>query len=228
MRKAMPSICAVVEEETGHDFSRYKRSTLLRRVRRRMRVLAIESEADYLRHLRGDPAEAQSLLRDFLIGVTQFFRDPEAFEGLAREVIEPLVAANAHPTGQIRAWVPACSTGEEAFTVAMLLREACQRHTIPPQVTIFATDIDRHALDVARLGRYPESIAAQLTPERIERLLAVAIRSADAPANLWEGRASFTATTNSAFAADAPAASRAAAALFQGFPGTSGETIEIE
>ena len=162
-------ICAVVEEETGHDFSRYKPSTLLRRVRRRMRVLAIEMEADYLRHLRGDPAEAQALLRDFLIGVTQFFRDPAAFEGLAREVIEPLVAANARPTGQIRAWVPACSTGEEAFTVAMLLREACQRHTCPPQVTIFATDIDRHALDVARLGRYPESVAAQLTPERIER-----------------------------------------------------------
>ncbi|MDP2312955.1 MAG: PAS domain S-box protein [Pseudomonadota bacterium] len=161
-------ICAAVEQHTGHDFSRYKRSTLVRRIQRRMRVIHVGSVPEYLVRLRASADEGQALLRDLLIGVTQFFRDPEAFEGLSREVLVPLVRRNAHPIGQIRAWVPACATGEEAFTLAMLMREACQEHPIPPQITIFATDIDRHALNVARSGRYPEGVAAQISPERLQ------------------------------------------------------------
>jgi two-component system CheB/CheR fusion protein len=161
-------ICALLRRKTGHDFSRYKRSTLVRRIRRRMAELRGDSVAGYVERLRQDPKEVDQLFRDLLISVTDFFRDPEAFELLARKVI-PRLFEKKGIDGQVRVWVPGCATGEEAYSLAILLREHALRLDEPPQVQLFATDIDAHALDTARQGWYPERIAEQISEERLAR-----------------------------------------------------------
>jgi two-component system, chemotaxis family, CheB/CheR fusion protein len=160
-------IVAHLRARTGHDFSSYKRATVMRRVLRRMQVCRIENLADYGEYLRTAPEEAQELFADLLISVTHFFRDPAAFEALASRVVGPMVQ-DAGPDG-IRAWTAGCATGEEAYSLAILFLEEMERAKIRVQVQIFASDLDEGALRTAREGRYPRSIEADVSDERLQR-----------------------------------------------------------
>lgn len=163
---ALDKIFALVRSQTGHDFSNYKRSTIIRRVERRMAVHQIDRLADYVRYLQLTRPEVDALFRDFLIGVTNFFRDSDIFEIIQKQVIPKIfVGKTANQT--IRVWVSGCSTGEEAYSIAMLLRERMEELKEVFKVQIFATDIDRQALDHARAGVYPSSIIADVAPERL-------------------------------------------------------------
>jgi two-component system CheB/CheR fusion protein len=162
-------ICALLRRRTGHDFSRYKTTTLVRRIQRRMQVLQISSVAQYVDRLRQDAKEADQLFRDLLISVTHFFRDPEAFEVLAREAIPKLFEQVASEGGGLRVWIPGCATGEEAYSVAILFREEMARRDHWPKVQIFAGDIDDEALEFARSALYPEGIAEHVTPARLDK-----------------------------------------------------------
>ncbi len=164
----LKKIAVVLRDQTGHDFSQYKQNTLIRRIERRMAVHQIEQPEEYLRYLRQTPAEAQSLFRDLLIGVTSFFRDPEAFGVLESQVIPQLFADK--PAGApIRVWVCGCATGEEAYSIAILLQEHIDTLKRSFKVQVFATDIDSQAVEQARTGIYPASIAADLSSERLDR-----------------------------------------------------------
>lgn len=165
---ALRDILALVRVRTGHDFSQYKRATLLRRVGRRMQVCRLETVAGYLQHVREHPAELGALLRDFLISVTSFFRDPEAWDALAEQVVPELFEGKDHD-GCVRVWVPGCATGEEAYTLAILLAEHAARLRDPARIQIFATDIDEDALLRARTARYPETIAREVSEARLSR-----------------------------------------------------------
>ena len=159
-------ICALIHQRTGHDFSRYKKGTLLRRIRRRLQIHHLESVGDYLELLQKDAAEAEGLLKDLLIGVTQFFRDPEAFQTLAQQII-PRIVQGRSADAPIRVWVPGCASGEEAYSIAILLREHLDRLETRRFVQIFATDLDAEMLAEARHGRYAADIAEQVSPERL-------------------------------------------------------------
>jgi two-component system CheB/CheR fusion protein len=161
------TICELLRDATDHDFRHYKTSTLLRRIQRRMQVTHVASAAEYVEQLRENPNEVTQLFRELLIGVTAFFRDPQAYEALREQVIEPMVA---QPGGErLRVWVPGCSTGEEAYSLAIVFLEALQKLPNPPQLQIFATDIDERALSVGRLGIYPSGIEQLVSKERLER-----------------------------------------------------------
>jgi two-component system CheB/CheR fusion protein len=164
----LPAVCDVLLQETGHNFRHYKTTTLIRRTLRRIQVLRVGSAREYLERLKIDRAEADQLFKDLLINVTAFFRDPEAFAALARDVLPPLFADRA-ATDPVRVWVPGCATGEEAYTLAILVREHLDTigHSVPVQ--IFATDLDDEALKIARLGVYPVGIADEVGPERLRR-----------------------------------------------------------
>jgi two-component system CheB/CheR fusion protein len=160
-------ILAHVRTRTGHDFAKYKRSTVLRRIARRMQVTRTNQLQDYYEALRENPEEAQALLSDLLISVTTFFRDPESFEELQRTVLPQLFARN--DVESIRVWVAGCATGEEAYTVAMLLLEEATRHELRPAIQVFGSDLDVRALTVAREGRYPVAIETDVNEERLRR-----------------------------------------------------------
>jgi len=165
---ALKKIFVIVRAQTGHDFSLYKQSTIGRRVERRMAVHQIEDVGDYARYLQQNAAEVDALFRDLLIGVTSFFRDPEAFKALQDEAIVRLLSGK--PAGAaIRVWVPGCSTGEEAYSIAILLQERMDALKSNFKLTVFATDIDSLAIEQARAGVYPASIAADVSPERLKR-----------------------------------------------------------
>ena len=161
-------IATVLRNRTGHDFHGYKHNTFLRRVQRRLQVLQIDEIERYIDFLRTDPEEVGHLFQDLLIGVTQFFRDEPEFQRLANEVI-PKLFEGKDITSQFRVWVLGCATGEEAYSIAILLREQMAKLDTVPHVQIFATDIDGRALTMARAGRYPETIARAVTPERLTR-----------------------------------------------------------
>lgn len=161
-------VVTLIRARTGHDFRHYKSNTMTRRTHRRMGLAGIESLDGYLDKLRGDPAELTALARDMMINVTGFFRDPEAWDALDSEVIGPLVA-KAEDDQMIRAWVPACSTGEEAYTIAMILAERAETAEKKLGVKIFATDLADKNLTAARKGLYPGSMVESLSPERLER-----------------------------------------------------------
>lgn len=165
---ALAKIHVVLRTQTGHDFSHYKRNTVERRILRRMAVHQISQLDEYLSFLQKSPAEAEALFRELLIGVTSFFRDPEVFEIFGKEVIPAIVKSK--PAGSIiRVWVPGCSTGEEAYSIAILLNEQIEALRLDCKVQIFATDIDSRAIAVARAGVYPASIASDVTKERLGR-----------------------------------------------------------
>lgn len=164
----LAQIYTLLRTRTGHDFSGYKQRTIGRRVQRRMQVLQIEEPEAFIARLRKDPHELDALLQDLLIGVTNFFRDPAAFEALEHEVI-PQLFANKGPEDTIRVWVPGCSTGEEAYSIAILLRERTPKTQRAPKLQIFASDIDEHALQIARIGRFPATIARDVHSNRLER-----------------------------------------------------------
>jgi len=162
----LEKIFRLLRSQTGHDFSQYKRSTVIRRVERRMAVHQIERLEDYLRYMQLTRGEADALFRELLIGVTSFFRDSEIFDEVQKRAIPQLFAGKAAGAA-IRIWVPGCSTGEEAYSIAMLLRERMEELKENFKVQIFATDIDRDAIDYARAGVYPSSIVADVSPERL-------------------------------------------------------------
>ena len=161
-------ICAVLRTRLGHDFSGYKDKTFLRRVQRRMQVLAIDALPDYVDRLEEDHGEVLLLFRDLLIRVTSFFRDTETFEVLAREIV-PRLFEGQHADGTVRVWVPACATGEEAYSLAILLREHMDGLRGTPKVQVFATDIDEPAIATARGGRYPATLLQGVSRARMDR-----------------------------------------------------------
>ena len=161
-------ILTLVRVRTGHDFSSYKRATLFRRIARRMQVCECANLEAYHRFLRERPHELPHLLRDFLISVTNFFRDPEAFQALATETI-PRMFQDKAAGDQVRVWVTGCATGEEAYSLGMLLLEHAATQRAVPAIQIFATDIDEPALAEARAGLYPLAIENDVSPERLAR-----------------------------------------------------------
>jgi two-component system CheB/CheR fusion protein len=161
-------ILAHLRVRTGHDFSKYKRSTVLRRIVRRMQVTRCDDLQTYYEVLRESAEEAQSLLADLLISVTTFFRDAEAYESLVKLVM-PRLFEGRDPEDTLRIWVCGCATGEEAYSIAMLLLEEAGRHDLRPQIQVFASDLDARALMVAREGRYPSVIEADVSEDRLRR-----------------------------------------------------------
>ncbi len=168
----MNKILMQLRASIGHDFSLYKKSTIGRRIARRMALHNIEDELIYARFLKETPAEAQLLFRELLINVTSFFRDPEAFIALKQTVL-PELLANKPPGYAFRVWVAGCSTGEEAYSIAILLREiedeTAAIHKQELNIQIYATDLDDEAIAIARTGRYPAQIAQDISPERLRR-----------------------------------------------------------
>jgi two-component system CheB/CheR fusion protein len=166
--ESMQRILSHLRVRSGHDFSNYKKSTIRRRIARRMQVQRAATMADYLAILRENAPEAQALFADLLISVTTFFRDANAFEKLASLIIPRLFDDKGAPD-TIRVWVPGCATGEEAYSIAILLLEQASRHEIRPEIQVFASDLDDSALAVARDGRYPMAAEADLTEDRLRR-----------------------------------------------------------
>ena len=165
---SLSRIADILRNKTGNDFHGYKQNTFLRRVQRRMQVVQIDDIPAYVDFLRNDKDEALNLFNDLLIGVTEFFRDKREFEVLENQVI-PKIFENKGTGQQVRIWVLGCATGEEAYSIGILLREHIARLDTPPQVQIFATDIDGRALATARVGRYRTSIEDDMSPERLAR-----------------------------------------------------------
>ena len=157
-----------IKSRTGRDFSRYKRSTIMRRLRRRMQLTQTEELSDYLTLLRERPHEVTDLSDDFLITVTNFFRDQEVFAQLEEHVI-PQIFADKKPEQPVRVWSVGCSTGEEAYSLAMLLLEESVRHVSPPELQVFASDLHDSSLTKAREGFYPGDIEAYVNPQRLRR-----------------------------------------------------------
>ena len=170
------SIQEVIRSRIGHDFSQYKSKTFGRRVQRRMQVLQLTQIDDYVERLRSDLDEVGLLFRDLLIGVTNFFRDPDRLQG-PRGAVIPKLFEDKGADEQIRVWVPGCATGEEAYSIAILLCEYAATLRFPPKLQIFATDIDEHALGVARVGRYPAVLLKDVAPERLERFFVAEVDS---------------------------------------------------
>ncbi|MFC1716919.1 chemotaxis protein CheB [Candidatus Poribacteria bacterium] len=164
----LQKVFILLRAQTGHDFSYYKHNTILRRIERRMTVHQIEQTADYIRYLQENPVEVETLFKELLIGVTSFFRDPEAFAELEQKII-PALFEGRGPDQPLRVWVPGCSTGEEAYSIAMLIQEHMDKLGRDYQVQFFGTDIGPDAIDTARLGIYPDSIAVDVTPGRLRR-----------------------------------------------------------
>jgi two-component system CheB/CheR fusion protein len=167
-RVLLHKVFAQLRVRTDRDFSRYKRSTVLRRVARRMQLNYVEDLAAYVERLRERPEEARALADDLLITVTHFFRDPEVFDRLEKVEMERLFAKKGPPE-MVRAWSVGCATGEEAYTLAMLLVEEAERHEAPPQIQVFASDLHSRSLEKAREGFYPGDIATDISAERLKR-----------------------------------------------------------
>ena len=169
-QSALEKVVILLRTKTGHDFSQYKKNTAYRRIERRMGIHQIDRIASYVRFLQENPQEVELLFKELLIGVTSFFRDPGEWEHLRGEAI-PLLLAGQPAGGVIRAWSAGCSTGEEAYSLAIVFKEALEELKPKERYTlqIFATDLDRDAIDKARQGFYPDNIAADVSPERLRR-----------------------------------------------------------
>ena len=168
VEKIRLAICAILLSRLGHDFSQYKRQTFMRRVQRRMQVLQLNSYEAYRDRIANDQEQAVQLFRDLLISVTSFFRDASAFTMLEKAII-PGLFAGKDATSELRIWVPGCATGEEAFSLAMLLREHMDTLSVLPKVQIFASDIDEVAIATARAGRYPPTLLEGISDARRSR-----------------------------------------------------------
>jgi len=165
---AAEEIYALVRVQMGHDFSGYKTRTFLRRVQRRMQVSQLDAIEAYVELLRRDPKEVAALFRDLLINVTNFFRDAETFDAFAEQIVPNLFKGRGADE-TVRVWVPGCATGEEVFSIAMILREHMDTLRNVPRVQLFATDIDDRALGVARAAHYPEALLDSVSEERRNR-----------------------------------------------------------
>lgn len=161
-------VLLLLRSATGHDFSRYKKSTINRRIRRRMAQHDLTDLSIYTRYLKENPAEIHTLFKELLINVTSFFRDPEAFAAWKDEILPAQLADK--PEGYVfRVWVVGCASGEEAYSIAILLREHMDEHAMDLHVQLYATDLDDDAIALARAGHYPPNIAADVSPERLRQ-----------------------------------------------------------
>ncbi len=169
-QSALEKVVILLRGQTGHDFSLYKKNMVYRRIERRMGLRQISKIADYVRFLRENPQEVELLFRELLIGVTSFFRDPEAWEQLKAEVL-PALLAGCTSNQALRAWTPACATGEEAYSLAILFRETLEEVRPAKNITlkIFATDLDQQAIEKAREGVFPANMAADVSAKRLDR-----------------------------------------------------------
>ena len=166
--QTLHKIFILLRDRTGNDFALYKENTIQRRIERRMNVHQIENVKQYLRFVQANPSELDALFQELLIGVTSFFRDPQAYEVLVDKGLPSLVEGK--PEGStLRLWVAGCSTGEEAYSLAILLREYLTRRKLLLTVQIFASDLDSRAIETARTGLYPIGIAGDIAPERLQR-----------------------------------------------------------
>ncbi|MFN8440166.1 MAG: CheR family methyltransferase [Caldilineaceae bacterium] len=168
MQQTLTQILAQLRVRTGHDFNGYKQATLLRRLSRRMQITQVTTLTAYLQRLRQDSAEAELLFRDLLINVTEFFRDHEAWAALETNIVPQLFAGKGRDDN-VRVWTVGCATGEEAYSIAMLLLEAVSELVAPPTIQIFASDLGQAALDFAREGVYPSAIADDISASRLAR-----------------------------------------------------------
>lgn len=165
---ALHEIMKLLRQATGHDFRYYKRATVLRRIERRLQIHGLQDVMAYQAYVEQHPEETGALLQDMLISVTNFFRDRAAFEALERDIL-PTIFENAAPNEQIRCWSVACATGEEAYSIAMLLADQNALTSKPQPIQVFASDIDERAINFARHGVYPESVAADVAPARLRQ-----------------------------------------------------------
>lgn len=168
--QSLHDILVQLRAGTGHDFKHYKQATVLRRIERRMQVTAQPTLPAYYRHLQANPDETKALLGDMLIGVTNFFRDRDAFEALEREILPQLVKGRGAPDArEVRVWSAGCSTGEEAYSLAMLLNDQLQVEGGEGRMQVFATDIDHRAIAIGRAGCYLEAIVTDVPPTRLRQ-----------------------------------------------------------
>lgn len=168
LQDSLKRVFTLIKSRTGHDFSEYKQTTIRRRIERRMAVNSIENLSDYVGHIERNPEELQALFGDLLIGVTRFFRDPEAFEALARKALGIILSGKKNES-ELRVWVVGCSTGEEAYSLAILLTEAIEKSRKVINLQIFASDIDPRAIEFARKGIYPAGISHDVSQKRLDR-----------------------------------------------------------
>jgi two-component system CheB/CheR fusion protein len=166
--ESLREIITLLRVSTGHDFSHYKTPTLIRRIARHLQIHNLEDIPSYLAYLRENPGEIQSLLKNLLINVTNFFRDKDAFGVLEREIV-PRLFEGKKAKDTIRVWSAGCASGEEPFAIAMLLTEYAEKLSDPPKIQVFGTDVDADAINEAREHRYPESIEADVSGERLKR-----------------------------------------------------------
>jgi two-component system, chemotaxis family, CheB/CheR fusion protein len=167
-QKLLQKIFVQIRARTNRDFNRYKISTIMRRLQRRMQLAQTPSLQEYLDYMRSNPDEAQALSDDFLITVTSFFRDPEVFNYLGNKVL-PRLIADKKQDEQVRIWSVGCASGEEAYSLAILALEISRNHEVPPSIQIFASDLHSRSLKLARDGFYPGDIQVDMTPERLQR-----------------------------------------------------------
>jgi two-component system CheB/CheR fusion protein len=169
-KNSLEKIIILLRTFTGNDFSLYKKNTLYRRIERRMSVHKIDKIISYVHFLQGNPKEVEILFKELLIGVTNFFRDAAVW-GKLKETIFPNIISKLQPGSILRAWVPGCSTGEEAYSLAIVFKEAIEKINLHEgsSLQIFATDIDSDAIDIARKGLFPANIAADVSPDRLNR-----------------------------------------------------------
>lgn len=169
-QSALEKVLILLRTKTGQDFSLYKKNTVYRRVERRMSIHKIDRISAYVRYLQENPQEVELLFKELLIGVTSFFRDPDAWEQLREEII-PTLLTNHAAGGVLRAWSAGCSTGEEAYSLAIAFKEALEqvKPTGSFKLQIYATDLDQDAIDKARQGVYSVNISADVSPERLKR-----------------------------------------------------------
>ena len=165
---ALREVMTLLRVRTGHDFANYKSGTLMRRLQRRLNVVGLSTVSEYARLVREEPAEAVLLMKDLLISVTHFFRDPDAFT-LLEELVIPRLFEGKRADDQIRVWVPACATGEEAYSIAMLLAERADTVSERPHIQVFGTDLDEQAIAVARDGHYSEAAVGDVPEKRLGR-----------------------------------------------------------
>jgi two-component system CheB/CheR fusion protein len=169
-QSALEKVVILLRCKTGHDFSFYKKTTIYRRIERRMGLHQIDKIANYVHFLQENPQEVELLFRELLIGVTSFFRDPEVWEQLKAEVLSALLK-EGDSNKTLRAWIPACATGEEAYSLAILFKEALEKFKPVKNITlqIFATDLDDKAIEKAREGKFPTNIVADVSAKRLDR-----------------------------------------------------------
>ena len=166
--QALRDVFHQVRTRTGHDFSNYKRGTMMRRIERRLGLKGLPDLTSYAQYMREHVEEARALMKDLLISVTSFFRDPASVEALERRIL-PRLFATKHENRTVRVWVAGCATGEEAYTMAMLLCEAADNSPTEVEVQLFATDLDDDAIAIAREGYYTDADVAEVSPERLRR-----------------------------------------------------------